>query len=310
MRKYLFSLLIIFLFCSPLHADKLLKSGFLSGEWKLNTDFEVKDPKNKILIIYNHGQDDHDKPSKDCVWGNNIRNFASLSGKKVKDKEVLVYLYCTDHLAGDDRKRLWKKKFDFPYKGITKLDKRVNANLDLVKKFVELGVPKNQIFLAGQSCGGWVTMMLISKYPDKVAGGISTHHACYGKLSKKYKVNKVGIEKALENFKKKKPGPAVLRENQIKDISKAKNLPVLVFTHPKDPYDGLLSDWVEEIPGVKRIVISEDFKINNKWCNRIGINNGERWEEKIKNGHYMALGNCFQYFNPTILDFIESKIYF
>ena len=308
MKKYLFSFLIIILFSSPLHADKLLKSGFLSGEWKLNTDFEVKDPKNKILIIYNHGQDDHDKPSKNCVWKNNIRNFASLSGKKVKDKEVLVYLFCTDHLAGDDWKRLWKKKFDFPYKGITKLDKRVNANLDLVKKFVELGVPKNQIFLAGQSCGGWATMMLISKYPNKVAGGISTHHACYGKLSKKYKVKKVGIEKALENFKKKNPGPAVLRENQIKEISKAKNLPVLVFTHPKDPYDGLLSDWVEEIPGAKRIVISEDFKINNKSCSRIGINNGERWKEKVKNGHYMALGDCFQYFNPTILDFIESKI--
>ena len=78
MRKYLFSSLIIFLFSSPLHADKLLKSGFLSGEWQLNTDFEVKEPKNKILIIYNHGQDDHDKPSKDCVWKNNIRNFASL----------------------------------------------------------------------------------------------------------------------------------------------------------------------------------------------------------------------------------------
>jgi len=308
MKKYLFGFLIIFLFSSPLHADKLLKSGFLSGEWKLNTNFEVKDPKNKILIIYNHGQDDHDKPSKNCVWKNNIRNFASLTGKKVKDKEVLVYSFCTDHLGGDDWKRLWKKKFDFPYKGITKLDKRVNANLDLVKKFIELGVPKNQIFLAGQSCGGWATMMLISKYPDKVAGGISTHHACYGKLSKKYKVKKVGIEKALENFKKKKPGPAVLRENQIKDISKAKNLPVLVFTHPKDPYDGLLSDWVEEIPGVKRIIISEDFKINNKNCSRIGINNGERWKEKVKNGHYMALGDCFQYFNPTILDFIESKI--
>ena len=308
MKKYLFSFLIIFLFSSPLHADKLLKSGFLSGEWKLNTDFEVKDPKNKILIIYNHGQDDHDKPSKNCVWKNNIRNFASLSGKKVKDKEVLVYLFCTDHLAGDDWKRLWKKKFDFPYKGTTKLDKRVKANLDLIKKFVELGIPNNQIFMAGQSCGGWATMMFISKYSDKVAGGISTHHACYGELSKKYKVKKVGIEKALENFKKKKPGPAVLRENQIKDISKAKNLPVLVFTHPKDPYDGLLSDWVEEIPGAKRIVISEDFKINNKSCSRIGVNNGERWEEKVKNGHYMALGDCFQYFNPTILDFIESKI--
>ena len=52
-----------------------------------------------------------------------------------------------------------------------------------------------------------------------------------------------------------------MRQQQINKIKKSKNLPVLVFTHPKDPYDGLLSDWVEEIPGVKRIVISEDKKI-------------------------------------------------
>ena len=300
--------MVIFLISTPLYADKLLKSGFLSGEWKLNTNFEVKEPKKKILIIYNHGQDDHDKASKNCVWKNNIRNIASLSGKKVKDKEVLVYNFCTDHLAGDDWKRLWKNKFDFPYNGITKLDKRVNANLNLIKKFVELGVPNNQIFMAGQSCGGWATMMLMSKYPGEVAGGISTHHACYGELSKKYKVKKVGIEKALEKFKKKRPGPAYLREKQIKDISKAKNLPILVFTHPKDPYDGLLSNWVEKIPGIKRIVISEKYKINNKNCSRIGINNGERWKEKVKNGHYMAIANCFQYYNPEIIKFIESKI--
>jgi len=308
MKKFIINCLVIFLISTPLHADKLLKSGFLSGEWKLNTNFEVKDPKNKILIIYNHGQDDHDKASKNCVWKNNIRNIASLSGKKVKDKEVLVYNFCTDHLAGDDWKRLWKNKFDFPYNGITKLDKRVNANLDLIKKFVELGVPNNQIFMAGQSCGGWATMMLMSKYPGEVAGGISTHHACYGELSKKYKVKKVGTEKALEKFKKKRPGPAYLREKQIKDISKAKNLPILVFTHPKDPYDGLLSNWVEKIPGIKRIVISEKYKINNKNCSRIGINNGERWKEKVKNGHYMAIANCFQYYNPEIIKFIESKI--
>ena len=301
--------MVIFLISTPLYADKLLKSGFLSGEWKLNTNFEVKEPKNKILIIYNHGQDDHDKASKNCVWKNNIRNIASLSGKKVKDKEVLVYNFCTDHLAGDDWKRLWKNKFDFPYNGITKLDKRVNANLDLIKKFVELGVPNNQIFMAGQSCGGWATMMLMSKYPGEVAGGISTHHACYGELSKKYKVKKVGTEKALEKFKKKRPGPAYLREKQIKDISKAKNLPILVFTHPKDPYDGLLSHWVEKIPGIKRIVISEKYKINNKNCSRIGINNGERWKKQIKkNAHFLAEADCFQYYNPVILDYIASRL--
>ena len=162
--------------------------------------------------------------------------------------------------------------------------------------------------MAGQSCGGWATMMLISKYPGKVAGGISTHHACYGKLSKKYKVKKVGVEKALENFKKKRPGPAFLRENQIKEISKAKNLPVLAFTHPKDPFDGLLSDWVEKIPGVKRIIISEDYKINNKNCRRIGINNGDRWDENITDAHLMALGDCFQYYNSIILDYMATRL--
>ena len=308
MKKYLINLIIVFLFSNPLHADKLLKSGFLSGEWKLDTNFEVKDPKNKILVIFNHGQDDHDKPSKNCVWKNGIRNIASLSGEKIKGKEILVYNFCTDHLGGDDWKRLWKNKFEFPYKGITKLDKRVNANLDLIEKFEKLGIPNNQIFIAGQSCGGWATMMLISKYPEKVAGGISTHHACYGKLSKKYKVKKNGVENALENFKKKRPGPAFLRENQIKEISKAKNLPVLAFTHPKDPYDGLLSDWVEKIPGVKRIIISEDYKINNKNCRRIGTNNGNRWDENIKDAHLMALGDCFQHYNSTILEFMATRL--
>ena len=53
MKKYLINFLIIFLFSIPSHADKLLKSGFLSDEWKLDTNFEIKDPKNKILIIFN-----------------------------------------------------------------------------------------------------------------------------------------------------------------------------------------------------------------------------------------------------------------
>lgn len=306
MRK-LITLLLITLLSTNAVADKLLKSGFLSGQWKLDTNFKVDNPKDKIIIIYNHGSEENDKPSKNCQWKNNVRNFASLSGKKVKDKEVLVYSFCTDNPGGDDWKIFWKSK-NVKYEGISKLEKRVKANYDLVEKFNNAGVPNNQIFLAGQSCGGWVTLMFISKYPGKIAGGISTHHACYGKLSRKYKVKKVGITEALKNFEKKKPVAANFRKTQIKAISKAKNLPVLIFTHPKDPFDGMLSDWVENINGTERIIISEDFKINNKSCNRIGINSGKRWIEPIKNGHFMAFADCFQFYNPKILKFIESKI--
>ena len=95
---------------------------------------------------------------------------------------------------------------------------------------------------------------------------------------------------------------------QINEIKQSNNLPVLVFTHPKDPYDGLISDWVEEIPGVQRIIISEDKKINGKKCQRIGINNGKQWKEPVKKYHDMDMVDCFQYYNPTILKYIESRI--
>ena len=306
MKKIYIVFILIFL-TSSAYADKLLKSGFLSGEWDLDINFKVDNPKDKIIIIYNHGSDENDKPSKNCQWKNNVRNFAALSGKKIKNKEILVYSFCSDNLGGDDWKIFWKKK-DVKYQGTPKLEKRVEANHELIEKFINLGVPNNQIFISGHSCGGWLTMMFMAKYPNKIAGGISTHHACYGKLSTKYKVKKVGEEEALKKFEKKKPVASYFRTSQIKAISEAKNLPVLIFTHPKDPFDGLLSDWVEDIPGTERIVISEDFKINNKSCKRIGINNGERWTEPLTNGHWMSFGDCFQYYNSKILEFVQSKI--
>ena len=296
-----------FFFITNAHSDKLLKSGFLSGEWEINTKFKVSNPKDKIVLILNHGSARNDKPSKNCQWKNNVRNFASLSGKKVNDKEILVYNFCTDNLGGDNWKIFWKSK-DIEYNGTPKLEKRLKANNDLIDKFIQIGVPKKQIFITGHSCGGWLTMMYFSKYPDKIAGGISTHHACYGKLSTKYKVKKVGVEEALKKFEQKKPVASSFRKSQIKDISGVKDLPVLIFTHPKDPFDGLLSDWVENIPGVDRVVISEDYKINNKSCNRIGENNGKRWTEPLSNGHHMSFADCFQFYNSKILEFIESKI--
>ena len=305
--KKIFILFIIISLATPALADKILSDGFLSGEWKLDKKFKVDNPKEKIILIYNHGSRENDKPSKNCQWKNNVRNFASLSGKKINKKEILVYNFCTDNPGGDDWKVFWKGK-DVKYNGVPKLEKRVTANYELVEKFINIGVPKNQIFITGHSCGGWLTMMFLAKYPNKVAGGISTHHACYGQLSRQYKVKKVGVEEALKKFEKKKPVAAYFRKTQIDAINKAKNLPVLIFTHPKDPFDGLLSDWVENIPGTERIVISEDYKINNKSCKRIGENSGQRWEEPLKNGHWMAFGDCFRYYDSTILKFIESKI--
>ena len=301
MKKLAIFLIIIFFNTSVL-ADKMTKSGFLTNKVSYSKDEKINDPHNKILVIYNHGQSTHDGPSSDCAWKGGMNNISSLVGKKIKDKEIVVYLFCTGKLKGDDHKRLWnKKKFTEPYQGKPKLEKRLDANLKLIEDFTAQGFKKDQIFLTGRSCGGWMTMMLLSRYQNIVAGGISFVPECYGRLTKAYKVKKVGVEEALKKFKEKEgSGPANMRQMQIDEIKKSPNLPVLVFTHPKDPFGGLVSDWVEEISGVERIVISQNNKVNEKSCNV--------WGKPIKNYHDMDRATCFKEYNPKILDFIASKV--
>ena len=299
--KKIFLLLIFILLTTSAYAKKIKKNGFYTEKALYSKVQDISDPENSIIIIYNHGQKTHDGPSGDCFWKNGVDNMASLVGEKVNGKEISLYLLCTGKLKGDDSKRIWNKdKFKPPYKGKPKLEKRLDANIELINSFLEKGVPNKQIFVTGHSCGAWMTMMLTARHPDKVGGGISLMQACYGKLSKNYKVEKVGVKKALENFRKKDgSGPADMRQNQIDEIKKSTNLPVLVFTHPKDPFDGLLSDWVEDIPGVKRIIISEDNKVDGKACN---------WKGKaIKNYHNMDWADCFQYYNKDILEYIASR---
>ena len=122
---------------------------------------------------------------KDCANTIDIFALATLVSTKINNKEIMLYILCTQKLAGDDE-NLWnKKKFKEPYKGTTKLDKAANLNLKLIDNFVKIGIPVNQIFLTGHSCGAWMTFMLMAKHPNKVAGGIVTMPACYGMITEK-----------------------------------------------------------------------------------------------------------------------------
>ena len=308
--KKLFLILLFLIISNYAYANgKILKSGFITKSASVEEGMDVKDPKNKIIIIYNHGQNSNDKAHKnECIWVNQIRNQASLVDEEINGKKIMVYNFCSNDFAGDMslKKHWWKSKT--PYVGKHKLDKRIEKNLELVEKFISIGVPRKQIIISGHSCGGLLTLMLLSAYPEKVGGGISYMQACFGKLSSSYKVKKVGPEKALEKFAKKYPGPAELRARQINNIKQSDNVSVLAFTHPKDKWEGLLSDWLEEVPGVKRIVISEDYKIKGKSC----VIKGVDWQENVsrrKNpGHEMNQADCFQYYNPTIKEYIASRI--
>jgi predicted esterase len=309
MKKIRIIKIIIFfiIFSSNTFAsDEVKKNGFINKSVGLIKSFEINDPKNKIILIYNHGQDENDSVKK-CTWVSMLRNHASLIDQEINGKKIMVYNLCSNHLKGDmSQKKDWWYLKPQPkiYKGKHILDKRIELNLELVEKFVNAGVPKKQIFVTGHSCGGLTTLLFMSRYPDKAGGGISYMQACFGKLSHKYKVKKIGIEEAMAKFRKKDQGPHDLRQKMNDEIKNNLKVPLLAFTHPKDKYEGLLSDWLEEIPSVKRIVISKDYKINGKSCTKKGYD----WSDKVNKGHDMDVGLCFQYYNPTILEYIASRI--
>ena len=315
MKKFFISIVVlIFLSCNT-YADKLLNSGYLvptkkwEDEIKIDETFQISGPKDKIVIIYNHGSDSMDHKTKNCAWVNQLRNFAQLAGDVIKGKEILVYLNCQGHLEGDlgatiSNIKYFTSKWEGPYPGVSKMDRRVEGNLELVKKFVNMGVPKKQIIITGHSCGGWATLLFTAKNMNEVGGGIALMPACNYIISKKMKVKKIGIEKALDKLRKNYPGIASLREKHINTMVDG-NAPVLIFTHPMDYYEGLTSDWMNDVPNFKRIVISNDKKINGKKCKISGKN----WSEPVKkNTHTIDYADCFLFYHPTIKEYIASRI--
>ena len=69
MKKFLGLVLINLLLCSNVYAnsnDRIKTDGFVipTNKWKdkikIDENFEVNNPKDKIIIIYNHGSDGND----------------------------------------------------------------------------------------------------------------------------------------------------------------------------------------------------------------------------------------------------------
>ena len=69
--------------------DKINESGFINKEVRLIKNFEIKDPKNKIILIYNHGQDENDI-AINCTWVSMLRNHASLIDQEVNGKKIAI----------------------------------------------------------------------------------------------------------------------------------------------------------------------------------------------------------------------------
>ena len=210
---------------------KLSKANtFIDNKGKKYTVDEIKDKKNTLLIIWSTGEGgDHqlDKCSFKNIgytWeGAPPAAIANLHDKKIRDLTVKIYGLCSG-VKGDVKKGLkWlkflKQKKPHDYPGEYKNVKRQNITLNKIDEFIVQGF--ENFVLAGHSGGGWLSLNLLSRYPDKIKGVIAFEPAMAGTFKEQ----------------KKWPGMHIMRNNEISIITQAKSLKALVFNHPKDSYE-------------------------------------------------------------------------
>lgn len=288
MKKHLLTLLCVVVIAHPAEAS----SGFVSRKGKLSKGFTVDNPSEKIILIYNHGSNaefekDPCEPEEiDYIWlGGTPSILANLSGEKILGKTILVYAFCSSELRGDYARLSWT--LPAPYPGASKQEKRQKAILEIVEKFLALGVPAKQIFLAGYSAGGWASLTIAATDSDKVNAAIAFGPAVAAKWWPRDK------------------GWRALRASLVERIKSADNLKALVFAHPNDPYETPESlAFLREFSGVEFIELPRyPKKIGKKWCRY-----ADNPEVLIRDGHDIYQASCFHTYAPRIVDYIQRRL--
>ena len=174
-------------------------NGFINNKGKIYPIENISDKKNIILIVYTHGSQGEqtlDKCSK--KWNKVPPIILNLHDKKIKDLKVKVYHLCSGVRGWTENH--WRKMDDI-YKNSSKdnFSKIIKDDFDRIKfngakqfrkqkviinkvdELINLGF--ENIILAGHSAGGWASITLKSKFPNKIAGTIAINPAFSGKLN-------------------------------------------------------------------------------------------------------------------------------
>ena len=174
-------------------------NGFVDNLRKVYSVDNISDKKNTILIVYTHGSlNDQtiDKCSKN--WNKVPPIISNLHNKKIKDFKVKIYYLCSGVRGWT--KNHWKKMSE-RYKNVKKANfsKIIKDDFDKIKfngakqfrkqkviinkvdELINLGF--ENIILAGHSAGGWASITLKSKYPNKIPGAIAINPAFAGKIN-------------------------------------------------------------------------------------------------------------------------------
>jgi len=264
--------------------EKLSKNNtFMNNKGEPYSIDEISDKKNSVVIVYNHGSiQDHKqdpckaKPKFGYLWDAAVvPAILKLHNKTINGLEVKIYRVCSG-IKGMSVKNQKKYRKELKSKGKIdlvdehKIIKRQKIILNEVENLKKLGFDK--IILSGYSAGGWSSLVLQSRYPEKIIGTIAFNPAFAG---------------PKKEWQKKYPEWGAFRDDSINKLNKADKINAIVFAHKDDIFeDPKTLSFFENFKDLNLIDYSE---IKPTSCNWADVN------EKMTpdKGHNIPQSKCF-----------------
>jgi hypothetical protein len=157
-----------------LHAKAMVNGEFNAkkNHWQNNRGLSIANPKSKAVILYLHGSvvekmDDRCDPNSTMLGESVPDVIQHLNGTQVLGLEVMVFAPCHGRAT----------KLGEPLK----IDQRVQAIDETLKELNRAGVDSSQIFLVGQSAGGWAALLHQKRHPKSVNAVVAFAPAFAGK---------------------------------------------------------------------------------------------------------------------------------
>ncbi len=301
------------------HTFKFMKSGFIyndndivkyvgdikykRGELYNSTilkDYKIN-PDKTIILIFTHGMSANKE--KMCNWHNGVVHMSKLTGYKIGDKEVKVFMNCEGMKVGG--KRAFRKKNlmsleefvgDKPFlKNATYFNRKQKA-VELINKFISEGINPKNIFTSGQSWGGWNSLRIAGFNSELINSSIAFFPGC------------------CSEKRKQKPGSNLAEEIKyfFYNIKTAKEINALIFSSYADARETPESlSFLKNIKGIKMIEVPgfEDgkkiIKIYGKVCK---YDTHDQNNKNITDGHFLLASSCFEPYFKIIKEYIESRI--
>lgn len=174
---------------------------------KANHQFLSGENKNKIVILHNHGTTRPDIKEKcDEFIPDAIQFLSSLDN-------VNVYYLCSEATEGIH--------FGLPGKYIYRRLEEIESILD---NLLLVGYAAKNIFLSGQSAGGWTSLMAEHLFPDKFNGVLAFAPAFAGTREERNSFSLI-------------PWFKLSRTYQKKEMLTASKIRALVFAYDGDPFE-------------------------------------------------------------------------